>query len=376
MPQLAERYRIDARSRVLQFASPSYDAYLAETIPVLLAGGTIVCGDGGRWPTPRRVAATIRERRVTHATFPPSYLAELLNVEPLPRLEVLISAGEALHPQLARRATAACARLINAYGPSEATICATTHHVTGTTGDLVPIGQPLDGVAVAVRDGVLEIEGPSVAWGYVGGAGSTSATFLEREGVRRFKTADAADVRGGCFVHLRRIDRQRKILGQLVDLGRIEETLRSIEGIESAVALERDGEVGTLVVTDRLLSDVQAEARGRLAGASYPRHWRVVDDMPRLDSDKVDLRRALALFEAPGAPAAGIDVPLWDIWQRHVLCAGPDGDFFTQGGTSLSAMELLDAIFDQSGVEIDLADFIENPTFTSLSRLVDSRCRG
>jgi non-ribosomal peptide synthetase component F/acyl carrier protein len=371
VPQLIRRYDFGPESRVLQFAACSYDAYLAETIPVLWSGGTLICCDGARWTTPRRVAETLRSQQTTHATFPPSYLAELLRIDTPFELEVLVSAGEALHPHLARRARTRCQQLVNAYGPCEATICATTYTVAGDEDAHVPIGTPLEHVRLRVRDGLLEIQGPTVAWGYIGGR--RASAFYQDDGIPTFRTADLVEAREGQYIHLERADRRRKIAGELVDLDGIEETLRAIPEVTAAAVLERGGDIAAIVVTAIPLTEVQSQAQVRLTPGAFPRHWVVVDKLPRLDSDKIDYTLLSSHFDRP-LPRAIPTNWLRALWQLHVLRAESSGDFFTQGGTSLTAMELLDAIYEKSGAEIDLADFLTEPTFENLARLVNEQC--
>jgi acyl-coenzyme A synthetase/AMP-(fatty) acid ligase len=373
--ELVQRYRISASSRVLQFASPAYDAYLAETVPVLLAGGTVVCCDDAEWTTPRRLAQAMSSRRVTHATFPPSYLKQMVAQAQLPFLEVLISAGEALDASLGAEARRHSDLLVNAYGPCETTICATTYEVRGDE-DEIPLGSPLTDVQVDAVDGLLRISGPTVGWGYLSGRPADPGFTTLPDGREAFMSGDLCVIRDGRLLYRGRSDRQQKVLGHRVDLTAVEHAIRSIPLVADCVVVMRGGEMAVAVVTSGNLADIQRAARDLLPAPERPRHWRVVGAIPHLVSDKLDLTAVLGLFDRPhgGVGAPPTDADLAATWRRHApLSHGEDTDFFAVGGDSLKAMALLDDVHSTTGVDLDLADFIAEPTFGNILRLIGQR---
>jgi non-ribosomal peptide synthetase component F len=162
---------------VLQFASLSFDAALAEIVTVLLSGASLIVtadarsGDG--------LEHLIRAQGVTHATLPPAVLGELSADLPL---RTLVVAGEACAPDLVARWCAG-RRMINAYGPTETTVCATMSEALTVDDHTAPIGRPIWNTRVYVLDGGLEPVGCGVAGElYVAGAGLARG-YLHRCGL-------------------------------------------------------------------------------------------------------------------------------------------------------------------------------------------------
>ena len=110
-------------SRVLLFASSSFDASVWEWCMALLSGACAVVATHDEVTAGRALAELLRERAVTHVTLPPSALASL-PAEELPTLRVLVVAGEVCLPALVDRWSPRT-RMINAYGPTESNVCAT-----------------------------------------------------------------------------------------------------------------------------------------------------------------------------------------------------------------------------------------------------------
>src|SRR5262245_8864184 len=176
IPNLAasqiERFAITPQTRLLQFASTSFDAAVSEIATALTCGAALILlkrsGDADD------LARLIREQQVTHATLPPVLVAEL--PEDLP-LQTLVMAGEACPPDLVAR-WAKGRRLINAYGPTETTVCATMSDALDDSVAPVPIGRPIWNTRVYVLDGCLEPVPVGVAGElYIGGVGVARGYF-------------------------------------------------------------------------------------------------------------------------------------------------------------------------------------------------------
>ncbi|WP_198550243.1 non-ribosomal peptide synthetase, partial [Streptomyces silvensis] len=180
------RFAVTEDSRVLQSASPSFDAAFWELVMALTTGATLVVPSQAR-PVAGELARALAEHRVTHATIPPSVLGTLPDDAPptLPGLRVLAVAGEACPPALAAR-WAPGRTLVNAYGPTETTVCASAS--APLTGDRVPIGTAVTDTRLLVLDnrlapvppgapGELYVAGPGLARGYLGRTDLTAARF-------------------------------------------------------------------------------------------------------------------------------------------------------------------------------------------------------
>ncbi|MFC4062246.1 amino acid adenylation domain-containing protein, partial [Planomonospora corallina] len=180
-----DRLRVEPDSRVLQFASPSFDASVMEMLMAFAAGAALVIPPRGVYGG-AELAAVLEEERVTHALIPPAALASV-PAAPLEGFRTLAVGGDACGPDLVER-WAPGRLMVNAYGPTEATIAAT---MSGPLrpGEIPPIGAPIRDARVYVLDGRLRpvpvgvpgelyLAGPGLARGYLGRSGLTAERFV------------------------------------------------------------------------------------------------------------------------------------------------------------------------------------------------------
>ncbi|MGW1602017.1 amino acid adenylation domain-containing protein, partial [Streptomyces eurythermus] len=258
----AERYAVGPGDRVLQFSSPSFDASVLELCVSVLCGATLVVPPHGPW-LGDELAAVLDEYRITHALIPPAALATL----PDPaqgtarHLRTLIVGAEACPAGLVDR-WAPGRRMINSYGPTEATIVATwtgpltAGRGTPTIGGALPHTRVyvLDAAMRPVppgADGELFVGGDAVARGYLGRPGLTAARFVAdpfgTPGARLYRTGDRARwTADGELEFLGRLDRQVKIRGFRIEPGEIEAALRRAGGgaVGEAVVVVREDDPG------------------------------------------------------------------------------------------------------------------------------------
>jgi non-ribosomal peptide synthetase component F len=118
-----ESFHLQANDRVLQFASQAFDASVWEMWNAFGAGAALVLGPNRlRTDTSANISNCLNEFGITHATLPPA-LINTLDADALGELKTLVLAGEACPPSLV--ATFADRHsVINAYGPTEVTVCA------------------------------------------------------------------------------------------------------------------------------------------------------------------------------------------------------------------------------------------------------------
>ncbi|MGW1895792.1 non-ribosomal peptide synthetase, partial [Streptomyces sp. NPDC002004] len=181
-----EAFGVGPGSRVLQFASLSFDAAAWELIMALTNGAALVLAPARRLEAGAPLAGLLREQRVSHVTLPPAVLG-VMAPDSLPADMTLIVAGEACAPELVGRWSAG-RLMVNAYGPTEATVCSTmSRPLTGA--QVPPLGGPILNAGVYVLDdmlrpaptgvaGELYVTGPGLARGYLGRAGLTSERFV------------------------------------------------------------------------------------------------------------------------------------------------------------------------------------------------------
>ncbi|MCB0109515.1 MAG: amino acid adenylation domain-containing protein, partial [Caldilineaceae bacterium] len=291
-------FGVTADSRVLQFASFSFDASVSELFKTLLAGATLYLADRETLlPGPALIDLFKREA-ISMVTLPPSVLAALPVAE-LPALQSLIVAGETCPVELAQR-WAPGRRFLNAYGPTEATVCATIAQLTpeeiAATARSLSIGQPIANVQVYILDpyqqpvpagvpGELYIGGIGVARGYLNRPELTAEKFIanpfstQAEAERLYRTGDRArylpSAEPGRFQieFLGRIDNQVKLRGFRIELGEIETVLRQHEAVrEAAVILHSDD-----AQNQQLVAYVAPEAGAGEVEGEHISYWQNVN---------------------------------------------------------------------------------------------------
>ncbi len=252
-------------SRVLQFASPGFDASVSEIFATLAGGGELHLAPRDALLPGPDLLATLRARRITHATLPPALLREMAPAD-LPDLCTVVTAGEACTPGIVA-AWAPGRSLINAYGPTEASVCAAQGVLDDAESgaDAVPhVGTPIAGAAVRVLDaqgrrvppgatGELCIGGAGLARGYHDRPDLTADRFRPdphgAPGARLYRSGDAARRRAdGRIEVLGRLDAQVKLRGVRVEPGEVEAALRAMPGIADAAVVAQDGALAAYVV--------------------------------------------------------------------------------------------------------------------------------
>ncbi|MFD0305959.1 non-ribosomal peptide synthase/polyketide synthase [Streptomyces sp. NPDC127119] len=293
----AERYAAGPGDRVLQFASPSFDASVLELCVSLLSGATLVTGEEGPL-IGERLAQVLAERRISHTLIPPAALATVApeTAGHLPHLRTLIVGAEACPADLVERWSPG-RRMINSYGPTEATVVATWTGPLSPAGGAgaPPIGRPAGATRVYVLDaalrpvppcvtGELYVAGPGLARGYLHRPGLTARRFVAdpfgATGERMYRTGDL--VRWGADGELRfvgRADDQIKLRGFRIEPGETESALRRSPYVRDAVVVVRsDGPDGPEGPDGR-----QADGHARLVAYVVP-----ADDAEGESSDDGD----------------------------------------------------------------------------------------
>ncbi|WP_190120132.1 non-ribosomal peptide synthetase, partial [Streptomyces flavofungini] len=397
-----ERFAVTPDSRILQLASPSFDAAVWDALMALTNGATLVVPEQTRL-VGDDLARMLAGSRVTHATLPPAVVATLPADAPrnLTDLKVLIVAGEACPPHLA--AQWAPGRLfINAYGPTETTVCATLSEPL--TSDRAPIGTAVAGSRVHVLDdrlepvgpgtaGELYVTGPSLARGYLNRSALTAERFLAAPfgaaGELMYRTGDV--VRwgdDGQLEYLGRSDDQVKVRGLRIETGEIEAALAAHPRVAHAVvtthdgrdAGEEQGSRGTQLIgyvvpaeadaqeqagrgTGHLALDagfgpgeLRAFAAARLPEFMVPARVLVLDRLPLTTNGKVDkaaLPEPVFQGSAYRAPQSGAEEALALLFSEVLAVdrVGVDDDFFSLGGDSIQSLQLVSRARAQ-GVEI------------------------
>jgi amino acid adenylation domain-containing protein len=331
---------------------------------------------------------------------------------PLPTLRRLLSTGEALSPQLARRWLSSYPDMLlfNAYGPAECSDDVTMALVQPPSVEgrqVTPIGRPMGNLRLYVLDawgglvprgsiGELYVGGVGVGRGYLQDPGRTAEVFVpdpfaQEPGQRLYKTGDRGRYRAdGQLEYLGRSDQQVKVRGVRIELGEIEAVLREYAGVKEAVVLLRQEERGdaSLIGYVQMHSGKQLKRRelrtfvqGRLPTAMVPRQLVCVTEFPLLSNGKVDRHQLVQVplepdgdkRVGPGKARTPLEELLIGLWEELLgrKQLGRQANFFEQGGHSLLATQLLARVRRMLGVEVPLRALFEEPTVEAFAVRVE-----
>jgi amino acid adenylation domain-containing protein len=379
-------FAVTEDSRASLYASVGFDAAVWELWPYISAGATVVPTSTEVDRTPRGFAQFLKRHHISHA-FAPTAIAEALGALPQPALPdglVLLVGGDVL-----RRGVATGVHAFNNYGPTEATVVATSHPMRADE-DHPPniIGRPIlnmqallldpakELVGIGV-DGELYLGGVGLARGYLHDAAETETRFVANPygPGRLYRTGDLARWRGDGTLEFRgRIDDQVKLRGQRVELAELEAALRQQPGVEEAavVVAPLAGDPALIAAVVAQTGDLTVETlkeglRHVLPEVMIPSRILFTERLPMLPSGKLD-RGAIAALAATGTGNGGVPSGILSevcAIFAHVLglpTVGPDDDFFALGGHSLRAMELMARLGDALSVEIDRRMLFIAPT--------------
>ncbi|MEM6455477.1 MAG: amino acid adenylation domain-containing protein, partial [Acidobacteriota bacterium] len=363
-------FGVTADDRMLQFASASFDASLAEIFIAWLSGAAVVVIPRAVIDAPARFVDHLRQHAVTAAILPPAYL-RALDGAALETLRVLVTAGEAAQIDDVRR-YGRDRVYVNAYGPTETSICASVGRVDPAAlgdGDAwlgAPIGRPIAGNAVVVVDAALRptpigvpgelcVVGPSLALGYLGRPAATAAAFVPSpwgDGLRLYRTGDRARWRDdGTLAFEGRVDDQVKIAGHRVELDAVTRALRALDAVDDAVVLAAavatgdDGDAGRRELAAYYVPQ-RPEATGVALWPSVAEFF-VYDDV-LYGSMAGDTHRNDRYREAFGRHVAG----------KRVVEIGPGAELvltrlaLEAGATHVTAIELLPATYARAQAKI------------------------
>ncbi|MBB3037651.1 non-ribosomal peptide synthetase [Hoyosella altamirensis] len=395
-----DRFALDSHSRVLQFASPSFDASVFELLMAFGSAATLVVVEGGR-EAAGSVGAVLRDHHVTHAVITPSVLASLDRSD-VTDIRTLLVAGEACPPELVTE-FAPGRTMLNLYGPTEATIWSTSS-APMAAGQAIDIGRPVRGTDVVVLDsrlhpvpvgvaGELYLSGVALARGYHRRAGTTSDRFVANpfsgNGERLYRTGDLVRWnKDGDLEYLGRTDFQVKIRGLRIELGEVEAALARHESIDQAVAaVHHDANTGDVLVAYIVgaagavdVPAVKAALAEQLPPHMVPQVFMQLEAMPLTANGKIDRKAmpepdvvgaALVEFRAPSSPLEEIIAGIFgEITGRDRV--GADDDFFDIGGNSLSATRVAARVSEATGRTIGVRELFEAPTVAQLAVVVET----
>ncbi|WLH87703.1 amino acid adenylation domain-containing protein [Pseudomonas sp. FP2338] len=394
----ADYSRLTQDDRVLQFATLNFDGFVEQLYPALTHGATVVLRGPQLWDS-ARLYDEIIARRITLADLPTAYwnlfLLDCLAAGPRSygALRQVHIGGEAMPldgPAQWVKAGLGHVRLLNTYGPTEATVvssvldCTADAEIVGATAS--PIGRSLPGRALYVLDRDLNLA-PLGAVGelYIGSRCGLARAYLNRAlltaerfvpdpfgetGERLYRTGDLARYRAdGVIEYVGRVDHQVKIRGFRIELGEIEALLLAQPCVRETLVLAVDNQlVAYLVAEQQDAATLKLTLREQLPDYMVPAHLIFLDRMPLNPNGKLD-RHALPQPDASQsqqawvAPVTELEQQVAAVWAQilGVERVGLTDHFFEMGGHSLLAMQVVSRLRHTLGREVPLKLVFEQP---------------
>ncbi|MBY9025040.1 non-ribosomal peptide synthetase [Pseudomonas fluorescens] len=422
--RVSEAYKgLSARDRVLQFATFNFDSFVEQVYPALICGAAVVLRGNEVWDS-ETLYQQILARDISIADLTTAYwnvvVQDFADHGPRDygRLRQMVVGGEAMPPQAIaayRRAGLEQVQLINAYGPTEATVTSTVLDCVDYVQDsqplpaALPIGHGLAGRTIHILDsagqpvpqgvvGELLVGGELLARGYFQRPDLTADRFLPDPfstlGGRLYRTGDLARVNAdGLIEYVGRLDHQVKVRGFRIELGEIETCLLRQDGVRQALVLAQPGAGGQQLVAyvvphdEALAGNANAAwlqvlrdgLKNSLPDYMQPSHVLLLAQMPIGPSGKVD-RKALPLpdtqvsSEEFVAPQGSLEQQIAQVWQdvleREQI--GRNAHFFEAGGHSLLATQAVSRLRKVTGLTLSLRDLFGAPVLKDLAAVMQA----
>ena len=409
-----ETFHVGSGDKVAQLTGLSFDVVLRDIFLPLTSGATLCLPDTHRPLAPSAVLSWMQAARISRLHTVPTLAQSWLNLAPagmnLPRMRTVFFAGEPLTDALVarwRERLSSHSEVVNLYGPTETTLAKFFYRVppVGMKEGIQPVGKPLPKCEAFILDeacaecaqgiaGQIAIATNYGTYGYLNAPEESVRKFRLarlRDGreARVFLTGDLGKISPSGELHiLGRIDNQVKINGIRVELEEISAVAAKYPGVESAVtvAFEPNGPGKKLLClywTPSRSGQLPSVATLRKFLATYlpegiiPSLFMKLESFPVTPNGKID-RSLLPEPKFPKSellPQTEAEKQLLPIWEEVLRKNGgvPGPDFFSSGGTSLSAVELQLQIEEVLGVGVSTADIFDDPSFKNVASLIAQR---
>jgi amino acid adenylation domain-containing protein len=421
----AAQFELTQDDRVLQFASVGFDTAAEEIFPCLARGGALVLRPEGALPTVDDFVKMSEAFGLTVWDLPTAYWHQLVDelgrrsIGLPPALRLVVIGGERAFLERVQSwstLTGGRIRLLNTYGPTEATIvalsCDLTSNASVSSHCHVPIGRPVKNVHAYVLDayqqpvppgvvGELYLGGVGIARGYLNDPEQTAFRFVPTplkgmegsglEGDRLFRTGDfVRRLSNGNLDFIGRVDDQIKIRGVRVEVGEVEAALLQHPLVREAAVVAHGDDRGEYTLSAYVAgqpattpppAELREHLRPRLPAEMIPTSFVLMEALPRTVNGKID-RRALRPPDetaplggsAPVAPRTATERAIAEIYTSvlRVEAIGVDDNFFDRGGHSLSAMQAITRMRETFGVEVQVRAIFDLPTIAEMAAYVEA----
>lgn len=397
----AATFNVTPDSRILQFASVSFDASFWELLMALAHGACLMAEPKPTLMPGRDLAQALTTHQITHVTLPPTALS-VMATDSARTLDALILAGEACRDE-AVQPWAAVTRLFNAYGPSETTVCASVDQYDDARGGFGgSIGFAIEGcglyvvdrtgnIAVPMAAGELWITGAAVGRGYWHDPAQTALRFVpdpfsNSPGARAYRSGDLAHMRADNRVEfLGRLDQQVKIRGHRIEIGEIERSLLTQPSLNAAVVIASGEPLAlhayVVAADSQPISELALKKALRQTLPEYmiPRTITGIQAIPTTANGKINVAALPAPQRTPQTIETLLAKSPQQIKVAEIWCevlgldtVGLDDNFFDVGGHSLLLIQVQDRIRQRLGLSLSVADLFKYPTVRDLASQLGS----
>jgi len=405
-----KEFEIDSEFRLSQFTSQCHDPFLRDIFVPLCAGGTICIPENrGIILDTERIVKWIDDNKVNLIHCTPSlfkmFNTEELNDKSFSQLKYVLLAGERVKPMELEnwyRTFKDRIQLINMYGPTETTLAKLFHRIQmeDIKKENIPIGKPIAGAKAIILDkdmkicgsgktGEIYIRTPYRTLGYYKDDKSNIEKFIVNPFNNDpmdiiYRTGDMGRLNEvGDIEFLGRVDRQIKIRGFRVELNEIENALLTHSLIKDAVVINIPMENGNnalyAYIVKKTIEDIQIKEylKSRLPSYMIPLSFIYLEKLPLNKNGKVDYKELANITNKNACeivePRNEAERKLQEIWTEvlEVSNIGVENGFLDVGGHSLNAMKLIQRIYKEFKIELQLNRLFQNPTIEELSSYIE-----
>ncbi|MCL6742542.1 non-ribosomal peptide synthetase [Kosakonia sp. R1.Fl] len=402
---------ISAQDSIAHCANIAFDASVWEIWSALLNGARLCVITPSTLRDPHQFRDVLLREKVSVMWLTVGLFNEYLEVlKPVfGQLRYLLTGGDVLDPvkiSHLQQSAQQPERLINGYGPTEATTFVTTYTIDSAVSSTrsIPIGKPIANTQIYFLDehgqpvplgicGELYIAGSGVARGYLNRPELTAERFLPdpfTPGQRMYRTGDLGRwLPDGNIEFLGRNDFQVKLRGFRIELGEIEACLTACAGVREAVVIAREETPGDKRLVAYLLAEpghtpeparLRQQLAQSLAEYMLPAAFVTLESFPLTPNGKLD-RQALPAPDRAAAVTRGDDVPVGEvetalaaIWCELLGLSqvGRHDNFFELGGHSLMAVQLISRIQSEFFIEVSISTLFLSPTLLAQAEAIFS----
>ncbi len=393
---LQSEFEIGREDRIAQFANYVFDASIWEFTMAFLTGASLYILTKEEIDDPNLCESFLGKNQITIMTVPPLYCKQL----ELPNMRLIITAGSPTDELLVAKVKDR-AQYVNAYGPTEDTVCSTFYKYKEPSEHVarIPIGKPVlnhqvyimqgDQLCPVGMPGELCISGCGLAMKYLNRQQLTEEKFQDNlfgDG-KMYRSGDLARwLPDGNIDFMGRIDQQVKIRGFRIELEEISNVLMTIDNIDMAATIVKENkEVGknicSFFTSDKEVDCIwlKSELAKFLPDYMIPAYLVQIEQMPINTSGKVDTKElqkvSIIVNQVKERPANEYESNVEKIFCEILGLEEVDVEtsFFELGGESILAMKLMVMIENKLEAKVSIADIFKHNTVRELAQLIRKR---